>query len=199
MGNFADLIVAYAWTKDRARKRDIRDRIWDWYGDEWTVLVGDLCGFSRRAQGRDGTLEFLAVIRRMQTAAQPIIWSHDGEIVKMEADNCFAVFEDPEDAARAALELVAASNSIQQSEKVDLEMCCGLEHGEILYLKEHERDFFGEAVNVASRLGEDIANKDEILVGPALRGILEGGGWKVGALRRKGAPRGSGRLTTGPQ
>lgn len=196
MRNFADLIVAYAMTQDPDRKRDIGQNIWTWYGQERTVLVGDLCGFSRRAQGRENVLNFLAVIQRMQAAARPIVWAHQGEIVKMEADNCFAVFPEPADAAAAALELIDAAQNIQAVESVDLEMCCGMECGEILYLREH--DFFGEAVNIASKLGEDLADKDEILIGPTLRARLEADGWKIAASPHATGPAGAGLLVGAP-
>lgn len=196
MRNFTDLITAYAWTKDADRKRQIGENIWRWYGAPRTVLVVDLCGFGRSAKGETGILDFLAIIRRMQAAARPIIWANDGEIVKMEADNCFAVFLEPEAAARAALELVATANNIQAVERVDLEMCCGLECGRILYLKEQE--FFGEAVNTASKLGEDLADKDEVLVGPELRRRLAAKGWRIEDDGRRSAPAGSGRILEPP-
>ncbi|MGZ0187252.1 MAG: adenylate/guanylate cyclase domain-containing protein [Alphaproteobacteria bacterium] len=177
MHDFTDLITSFAWTKDEDRKRKIGQSIWEWYGANRTVLVLDLCGFSRRAVGEEGILSFLAIIRRMQAAARPIVWMHEGEIVKMEADNCFAVFKDPEEAAAAAFELVAASKSIRALEKIDLEICCGIETGRILYLK--GEDFFGEAVNIAARLGEDLAKKDQILVGPTARAALAQQGWQM--------------------
>lgn len=192
MRNFSDLITAYAWTKDKAHKQEIGERIWDWYGADRAVLVVDLCGFSRRSKNPTGILEFLAVIRRMQAAALPIIWDHAGEVVKMEADNCFAVFKKPENAARAAGALVAASKQIQKLEKIELQLCCGLEWGRILYLK--DEDFFGDAVNVASKLGEDTADEDEILVGPAMRPLLATQGWTIADYEGGRAPLGTGAI-----
>jgi adenylate cyclase len=189
MHDFTDLITSYAWTKDEGRKRKIGQSIWEWYGADRTVLVLDLCGFSRRAVGEDGILAFLAIIRRMQAAARPIVWMHKGEIVKMEADNCFAVFKDPGEAAAAAFELVAASKSIRALENIDLEICCGVETGRILYLA--GEDFFGEAVNIAARLGEDLAEKDQILVGPTARAALSQQGWKMENFSGERAPDGT--------
>lgn len=167
---FRELITAYAWTTHDGRREAIGDGIWDWYGAEKSVLVVDLCGFSRSSKDRKGILNFLALIRRMQAAAPPLVWLHKGAIVKMEADNCFAVFDTPKQAVSAALDLVAASQTIRREEHLDLQLCCGIEHGDILYLK--DEDFFGAAVNDASRLGEDIAQMDEILVGPVAAGAL---------------------------
>ncbi len=192
MHDFTDLITAYAWTRDADRRRDIGERIWRWFGVEGAVLVVDLCGFSRRAIGDAGILDFLAVIRRMQAAVRPIVWMHEGEIVKMEADNCFAFFPSADGAVKAALELVDASRTIRAAEHIPLEVCCGIESGRLLYLK--EKDFFGGAVNLASRLGEDLAQCDEILVGPTARAGLAADGWRFADLDRIDAPAGAGRL-----
>ena len=158
MHDFTDLITSYAWTKHEDRKRKIGQSIWEWYGADRTVLVLDLCGFSRRAVGEDGILAFLAIIRRMQAAA-------------------------------AAFELVAASKSIRALENIDLKICCGVETGRILYLA--GEDFFGEAVNIAARLGEDLAEKDQILVGPTARAALSQQGWKMEDFSGERAPDGA--------
>ena len=192
MQNFTDLITAYAWTKDDDRRRQIGANIWERYGVERTVLVIDLTGFSRQAIGDEGLLIFLAVIRRMQAAARPIVLMNGGEVVKMEADNCFAVFETASDASRAAVEIVAACRAIRELEGMAIEPCCGLESGRILYLK--ERDFFGEAVNRATRLGEDVAGPSEVLVGAAARATLERDGWTIEDIDSRNAPAGAGRI-----
>lgn len=114
------------------------------------------------------------MIRRMQAAARPLVWLHEGDIAKMEADNCFAVFNTPDQAVMAALDLINAAETIRRDEGLNLQLCCGIEHGEILYLE--EEDFFGTPVNSASRLGEDVANADEVLVGPGAAGALAGYG-----------------------
>ena len=47
-------------------------------------------------------------------------------------------------------------------EEFDIRVSCGLDHGRIILLE--GEDFFGNAVNIASKLGEDIASAGEILV-----------------------------------
>ena len=119
-------------------------------------MVIDLFGFSKSSTDKASILDFLAVIRRMQATARPLVWLYEGDIAKMEADNCFAVFDTPDQAVMAALDLVSASETIRRDEGLDLRLCCGIEHGEILHLE--EEDFFGMPVNAASRLGENVAN-----------------------------------------
>ena len=195
--DFSDLITAYVWTaRDKGRQADIANGIWRKYGVRKAALVVDLSGFSKRAATKDGLLEFLGVVRRMQTAARPIVVMHGGEIVKMEADNCFAVFDRAEEAALAAFELIDASHAIVEFEAMDLRVCCGLEIGEILLLPDH--DFFGNAVNVASRLGEDLAKPDEVLVGRDIRAALESAGWNAGDISRPKLPTGAGKLMRHP-
>lgn len=115
----------------------------------------------------------------MQAAARPLVWLYEGDVVKMEADNFFAVFDTPDQAVMAALDLVSASKTIRQDEGLDLRLCCGIEHGKILYLE--DEDLFGKPVNAASRLGEDVDNADEVLVGPGAASALAGygEGWVV--------------------
>ena len=48
--------------------------------------------------------------------------------MKMEADNCFAVFDTPDQAVVAGLDLVSASETIRKYEGLDLRLCCGIEH-----------------------------------------------------------------------
>lgn len=164
MQNLTDLITAYACTSHDGRHAAIGKSIWQWHGKTKSVLFIDLCGFSKSSTDKASILDFLAVIRRIQAAARPLVWLYEGVIVKMEADNFFAVFDTPDQAVMAAIDLVSASETIRKDEGLDIRLCCGIEHGEILYLE--EKDFFGIPTNAASRLGGDVADANEVLVGP---------------------------------
>ncbi len=164
MQNLTDLITAYACTSHDDRRSAIGKSIWQWHGKTKSVLFIDLCGFSKSSTDKASILDFLAVIRRIQAAARPLVWLYEGVIVKMEADNFFAVFDTPDQAVMAAIDLVSASETIRKDEGLDIRLCCGIEHGEILYLE--EKDFFGIPTNAASRLGGDVADANEVLVGP---------------------------------
>jgi class 3 adenylate cyclase len=160
---FEDLLIAYNRADSAERKQSIEKQIWSQFGIEASVLVLDMSGFSLLSQ-RHGIIHYLSMIRRMQLTALPIVESHEGRVIKFEADNCFAVFTGPMQAARAAITLnhaFAASNLITVDE-LDIRVGCGIDHGRILLL--NERDLFGHPVNRASKLGEDVAESGEVLI-----------------------------------
>lgn len=177
-------------SKDRAA---VVDEIWRRFGTDGAALNVDLCGFARTAGAPDGLLNFLGLIRRMQRLAPPVIEAAGGSMVKMEADNCFAVFTTPLAAADAAFRLIDAANALESQDGLTMDLCCGLEAGPMLLLP--GKDFFGHSVNVACKLGEDVAGKDEVLAGPAARAILDAAGWPSQDLDDPTAPAGSARIS----
>lgn len=160
---FEDLLIAYSRADDVAAKQAIEQRIWSAFGSEASVLVLDMSGFSLLSQ-RHGIVHYLSMIRRMQLTSLPIVESHEGRVIKFEADNCFALFPKPLQAARAAITLnhaFAASNLLTVDD-LDIRIACGIDHGRVLLFD--DRDLFGHPVNRASKLGEDLAESGEILV-----------------------------------
>ncbi len=145
----------------------VEEEIWANYKVEKTVLVLDMSGFSLLVQ-RHGIIHYLGMIRRMQVATKPIVEKFRGEVVKYEADNLYAVFDSSLDAVNAAVSIniaIEAMNTITESTK-DLFVSIGIASGEMILIK--NRDFFGDCVNLASKLGEDIAERKEILITQAV-------------------------------
>ena len=105
-----------------------------------------------------------ALIRRMQVLARAPIVDAGGEIVKHDADNVFAVFPDAAQALRAAeaIQQQLAGQGLATTDGCSVGASIGIDVGDILLIR--ETDFFGDAVNIASRLGEDLAARGEILV-----------------------------------
>jgi adenylate cyclase len=138
----------------------LEDAIWDRFGVERTVLVLDMAGFSVKVQ-KHGLMYFLRKIRYMQSVVAPLLRHHHGELVKFEADNAFAVFPRAADALACALAThVAFRSRADGSPDVDhVEVSIGLARGRILLIPGH--DFFGDAVNLACKLGEDVAGASE--------------------------------------
>jgi class 3 adenylate cyclase len=137
--------------------------IWQKYGSENTAFVLDMSGFSLLTR-KYGIVHYLSMIRRMQLTVDPIIASHGGRIIKFEADNCFAVFPAPASAARTAITIqhaIAAANLLT-SEDMDIHVAIGIDYGKILIL--NEDDMYGDAVNRACKMGEDLGKADEILI-----------------------------------
>lgn len=127
------------------------------------ALVLDMTDFSISVR-RTGILAHLALIRRMQVLARAPIVDAGGEIVKHDADNVFAVFPDAAQALRAAeaIQQQLAGRGLATTDGCSVGASIGIDVGDILLIR--ETDFFGDAVNIASRLGEDLAARGEILV-----------------------------------
>jgi len=153
---------------------EIDGEIWGRFGRTCAVLVLDMCGFSRLTM-RYGITHFLAMIRRLNVIVRPIIAAAGGHVVKTEADNVFATFHDVPEAlaaARAIHRNLEAANTFLP-EDWDLHAGIGIGYGPLLLIGDH--DLFGSEMNVASKLGEDIASRGDILLSEAARARIEGG------------------------
>ncbi len=160
---FEELLLLYSQESDAARRRVIEARLWSDYGSEQAVLVFDMSGFSSLSS-RFGIVHYLSMVRRMQLIAEPIVRQHSGVIIKFEADNGFATFGAVASAIDAALALNRAFAQANEAtpDELDIRIGSGIDHGAILVV--NGEDFFGDAVNRASKLGEDIAEPGEILL-----------------------------------
>ncbi len=147
---------------------EIDAAIYATFGATRAVLVMDMTGFSRMTLSH-GLIHFLTMIHRMNEIAQPVIERHGGLLVKFEADNVFAAFYTVEQAVNAALDLInclEAANAVLPDE-MDMRGKFGIGYGEILLIENAE--LFGSEVNLASKLGENLAAPNEILLTQAAR------------------------------
>ena len=160
---FQNLLLSFSKADDKDERKDIENRIWQNYGKDQTVVVVDMSGFSLLSQ-RYGIVHYLSMVSRMQITAEPIIENFGGTVIKFEADNCFATFPEPLTAVRACISLNMAFDAanILTTEDLDIRIACGIDYGKILVI--NNNDFFGNAVNRASKLGEDTAEPGEILI-----------------------------------
>ena len=160
---FFDLLSSFSRQEDLPKRKEIEKIIWDEFGSKLAVLVLDMSGFSLLVQ-KYGVVHYLSMVNIMQITSKPIIESYQGSIIKFEADNCFAVFPEPAHAIQASIDLNHAfsSENTLTPDELDIRISIGIDYGEILIID--ESDFFGNAVNRASKLGEDIADPGEILV-----------------------------------
>jgi adenylate cyclase len=144
--------------------REIRTR----FQQRHAVMVLDMCGFSRLTL-QHGIVHFLAMIRRMHAIVGPIIEKAKGRVVKTEADNVFAVFPDVPQALAAAARI---GNELSRTNAVlpqdwDLHVSTGIGYGKLLMVG-HD-DFYGAELNLAAKLGEDVAGPGEVLLTDAAR------------------------------
>ena len=168
MKTFANLLDTLIATPVE-RRSDLEKFINDAYQQEKVVFALDMSGFTVSVQ-RDGILAHLCRIRRMQTITGPIIAKHNGELVKYEADNLLAVFDSVFDAIRAAIDMnqAALDEDVEQDRKIEFSI--GMDMGHIILLD--GVDCFGDAVNLAHKLGEDIARPGEILITEKTKQLL---------------------------
>ena len=127
------------------------------------VLVLDMVGFSRLTVGH-GIIHYLAMIHQMEKAAGPAVTGNGGLVIKQEADNLYAIFDDPEHALESALDIFRAFDAVNSVVPPgrDIFGSVGIGYGATLVID--DRDIFGSEVNMACKLGEDIAMRSEILM-----------------------------------
>jgi class 3 adenylate cyclase len=160
---FQDLLLQYSQAEDPVLRKQIETTLWENYGQEQTVFVLDMSGFSRLTR-KYGIIHYLSMVRRMQLTSEPIVKSFEGYMIKFEADNCFAIFPTPLQAVNAAIAMQHAFDAanILTADDLDIRIACGIDYGKILIVGSD--DCFGDAVNRASKLGEDVAEAGDILV-----------------------------------
>lgn len=129
---------------------------------ELTVMMCDSSGFTRRTHDY-GILQFLAVMTEVYDLVGPTVKKNGGTIISQGADNLLAVFDGPVEAVDAAVAMMrlVAKRNVGKSDRDQFQLCMGLHRGKVLRLKD---GIFGDKVNVASKIGEDLASAEEILV-----------------------------------
>ena len=149
----------------------IDQRIWDLFGEEWSVVFTDLAGFSRQV-AKFGIIHFLQVMLEQERLLLPIVESHDGILVKIEADSFLILFKKPVQALNCciAMERTCQKVNARRPAEEQIVLCCGIGFGKIL--KIGDEDVFGHEVNIASKLGEDTAKGNEILVTRAAKDAI---------------------------
>ena len=133
------------------------------FEDQRAILVLDMCGFSRLTI-RHGIIHYLAMIRRMQTAVLPLIDAGRGKLVKTEADNVFATFDSVPDALRTAHEIHRTLERANAALPADWDVHVGIGIGFGPLLLIGSDDVYGSEMNLASKLGEDLAEAGDVLL-----------------------------------
>lgn len=137
------------------RAAEIDAQIYALFNQTLAVMVVDMAGFSSQTQD-EGIISALAQIEQMRSQTRPIIEDHQGILVKADADNLYMVFDTPDQALAAAMSLRDYLHT--QSISVSI----GIDYGDVLLIEQQE--LYGNTVNRASKLGEDLAEHNEILM-----------------------------------
>lgn len=156
-----------------ARRKEIDRQIFRRFRCTRAVFILDMAGFSVSVQ-RHGIIHHLAKIHRMRELVGGVVRQCKGQIVKFEADNAFATFPTVRTAVLAAQRI---SNELQTTNgnvlpEDTIHVSIGIGYGPILLACD---DFYGDEVNLASKLGEDIADRNEVLLTERALASLKGG------------------------
>jgi class 3 adenylate cyclase len=157
------------------RRAEIARNIEDTFGQCKAVLALDMSGFSRTTQ-QHGIISFLLMIHQMQLICRPCVEQCGGMVIKTDADNLFCLFDTVADAVRASREIITrlnAANAVLPADR-QLYVAFGIGYGKILNIG--DEDIFGDEMNLACKLGEDIAERGEILLTSAANAELNGSG-----------------------
>lgn len=156
------------------RAAEIDREVWRLFGRKVAILALDMCGFSRIA-AQFGIVHFLAMIHRMEKGAVPAVEGNGGQVIKVEADNLFATFDQPAQALEAALDVFRAFEAMNAvvPQEHHVHGSIGIGYGDTLVIG--GEDLFGHEMNLACKLGEDLAAKNEILLTPAAAEALPQG------------------------
>lgn len=142
---------------------EIDDQLRDAFQRNVALLVLDMIGFSRLTV-EYGIIHYLAMIHQMEEAARPAVTGNGGVVIKQEADNLYAIFDDPALALESSLDIFRAFDAVNSVVPLDRDIFGGIGIGYGSTLVIDESDIFGSEVNLACKLGEDLAGKSEILL-----------------------------------
>jgi class 3 adenylate cyclase len=134
------------------------------------IVFTDTADFTLRT-ARDGILHFLMVFERVTEVAEPVLRKTGGELVKAEGDSFLIRYHDVDAACRGVMALDAALLRLNygRPENEQVHFSYGIGYGDVLDI---EDDMFGLEVNLASKLGEDLAEPGEALLTPSAAAVL---------------------------
>lgn len=145
------------------RIEQVDQQLRDAFERQVAILVLDMTGFSRLTV-QHGIIHYLAMINQMEEAARPAVTGNSGTVIKQEADNLYAVYDDPAQALESSLDIFRAFDAVNTVVPTnrDIYGSIGIGYGPSLIIG--DEDLFGCEVNFACKLGEDLAQKGEILL-----------------------------------
>lgn len=160
---FYDLVADFSLCTDPDERERMDGEIWDRFGTRGVAMITDMEGFSATTRSL-GICHFLGMIERARRIVAPAVAANHGLMLKCEADNCYAFFERSEDALKAGLDMMAAVAELDGGRRGVgcVELAIGIDYGRLLLVG--DEDFYGDPVNTASKLGEDLGGGGEILV-----------------------------------
>jgi predicted ATPase/class 3 adenylate cyclase len=131
-----------------------------------TFLFTDIEGSTRLWEQEPERMR--VALARHDALARGVVERNRGTVVKMAGDGVHAAFDDPLDAVRATLELQLALADPEATGGIALQVRCGLHAG---VDERRDNDFFGGAVNRASRI-TGAAHGGQVLLSQAVAVLI---------------------------
>jgi class 3 adenylate cyclase len=156
---------------DPARRPEMDCRSFPGLFRKRAVVFTDTEDFTVRTV-KDGILHFLMIFDRFVGEAGAVVAKSGGEIVKVEADSLLLGYGDVETACAGveALEALLRRMNATLPANERLRFSYGIGYGDVLDL---DADLFGLEVNLASKIGEDLARPGEALLTPQAAAALD--------------------------
>jgi class 3 adenylate cyclase len=138
------------------------------------VVFTDTADFTVRT-ARDGILHFLMIFDRFVEQAEDVVGRDGGDIVKVEADSLLLRYDDVKAACAGVDAIESLLNRMNRKLPANerLRFSYGIGYGDVLDL---DQDMFGLEVNLASKIGEDLARPGEALLTPSAAAALDAAG-----------------------
>lgn len=145
-------------------RSDEDNDVWDRFGAEVAPLVIDSVGFTRTTQS-SGIVHFLTQLAQARRHTERVLLELDPISFSFHADNCFAFFDHANAAVEAAIQIRKAINAaaIPLSPEEHFGVSMGVGYGKLLNAG-GEDGYFGDEMNIASKLGEDLGSHDDIFL-----------------------------------
>eukprot|EP00736_Rhodelphis_marinus_P008163 Rmarinus@m.26221 len=126
------------------------------------VLVSDMSGFTRLTK-KYGILFFLSLISKMREICGPVYAKHGGTVVDTEADNFLVLFPNVSQAVKAVATVLGYLAEFNKGKPKDnrILICIGIAEGLLINAG---NELYGETMDTAMRLGEDLAGPEELLL-----------------------------------
>ncbi len=134
-------------------------------------LFTDLKG-STELYERLGDAPAFALVKEHFSIMERLVRAHNGAIVKTIGDAVMAVFTDPRDALRTAVEMIEAFDDLETARRLKnaIVVKVGVHHGPCIAVTLNERlDYFGTTVNIAARV-QGLSDGRDVMASGAIFG-----------------------------
>ena len=157
----------------KAELPQINKKLWDNYGTKSSMLILDSVGFTRITQSHS-VAYYLTLLVKIRNIVYEVFSVHNCTFFYTVSDNIYAEFQTPTLAYEAAYQAnkAIAKAKLMLTESEPFRICIGIGYGEVL--RSGSEGLFGDEMNLASKLGEDIADPNEILLTKTAYDNLDG-------------------------